>query len=126
MFSIEAHGKLQNATGVVRHSKSMDSPKSLCLRLSCSIVIIIISLLPHSTLSLCTSTPLIFNFGDSNSDTGGLVAGLGYSISSPYGRAFFGRSTGRLSDGRLLIDFSIMYVEFNFASHMESGTSVRS
>jgi len=48
---------------------------------------------------------VIFNFGDSNSDTGGLVAGLGYPIGFPNGRLFFRRSTGRLSDGRLLIDF---------------------
>lgn len=49
--------------------------------------------------------PVIFNFGDSNSDTGGLVAGLGYSINPPYGRTYFRRSTGRMSDGRLMIDF---------------------
>ncbi|CAH8251684.1 unnamed protein product [Arabidopsis lyrata] len=53
----------------------------------------------------CRLPPVIFNFGDSNSDTGGLVAGLGYSIVLPYGRSFFERSTGRLSDGRLVIDF---------------------
>ncbi|TYJ96437.1 GDSL esterase/lipase [Cucumis melo var. makuwa] len=49
--------------------------------------------------------PVIFNFGDSNSDTGGLVAGLGFPVLLPNGRSFFRRSTGRLSDGRLLIDF---------------------
>ncbi|KAM0994711.1 hypothetical protein EV2_010519 [Malus domestica] len=48
--------------------------------------------------------PIIFNFGDSNSDTGGLVAGLGFSVNPPYGRTFFRRSTGRLSDGRLVLD----------------------
>ncbi|XP_047962397.1 GDSL esterase/lipase At1g09390-like isoform X2 [Salvia hispanica] len=59
--------------------------------------------LAHS--STCTNPPIIFNFGDSNSDTGGLLAGLGIPIRFPNGRAFFRRSTGRLSDGRLLIDF---------------------
>ncbi|EOA36554.1 hypothetical protein CARUB_v10011694mg [Capsella rubella] len=53
----------------------------------------------------CQSPPVIFNFGDSNSDTGGLTAGLGYYIGLPNGRSFFRRSTGRLSDGRLVIDF---------------------
>ncbi|CAH8381971.1 unnamed protein product [Eruca vesicaria subsp. sativa] len=53
----------------------------------------------------CQTPPVIFNFGDSNSDTGGLVAGLGNFIGLPNGRLYFRRSTGRLSDGRLLIDF---------------------
>ncbi|THU70024.1 hypothetical protein C4D60_Mb08t20630 [Musa balbisiana] len=42
----------------------------------------------------------LFNFGDSISDTGNVVlAGL------PYGMTYFGRPTGRCSDGRLVIDF---------------------
>ncbi|KAI3980798.1 hypothetical protein MKX01_025363 [Papaver californicum] len=49
--------------------------------------------------------PVIFSFGDSNTDTGGLVAGLGYNVNLPNGRSFFRSSTGRLSDGRLIIDF---------------------
>ncbi|XP_042488579.1 GDSL esterase/lipase At1g09390-like [Macadamia integrifolia] len=53
----------------------------------------------------CKRKAVIFNFGDSNSDTGGLAAGLGYNITLPYGRAFFRRSTGRFSDGRLVLDF---------------------
>ena len=61
--------------------------------------------LPSSVLSLCKNPPVIFSFGDSNSDTGGLVAGLGYTVNLPNGRTFFRRSTGRLSDGRLIIDF---------------------
>ncbi|KAM1473580.1 hypothetical protein ACFX2I_029694 [Malus domestica] len=28
--------------------------------------------------------PIIFNFGDFNSDTGRLVAGLGFSVQTPY------------------------------------------
>ncbi|KAF3455370.1 hypothetical protein FNV43_RR05821 [Rhamnella rubrinervis] len=56
-------------------------------------------------VSHCKNKPIIFNFGDSNSDTGGLLAGLGFPVNYPNGRTFFRRSTGRLSDGRLLIDF---------------------
>uniref|UniRef100_A0A7C8ZES2 GDSL esterase/lipase n=1 Tax=Opuntia streptacantha TaxID=393608 RepID=A0A7C8ZES2_OPUST len=53
----------------------------------------------------CEEAPVIFSFGDSNADTGGLAAGLGFPVNPPNGRSFFGRSTGRLSDGRLVIDF---------------------
>lgn len=49
--------------------------------------------------------PVIFNFGDSNSDTGGLAAANGFSFGYPYARAFFHQPTGRLSDGRLILDF---------------------
>ncbi|XP_027108002.1 GDSL esterase/lipase At1g09390 isoform X1 [Coffea arabica] len=72
--------------------------------------------LPNSVLGECKNPPVIFNFGDSNSDTGGLVAGLGYSINFPNGRTFFRRSTGRLSDGRLIIDFLCQSVYTTFLS----------
>lgn len=48
--------------------------------------------------------PAIFNFGDSNSDTGGYNAALA-EIPSPYGETFFKQPSGRASDGRLIIDF---------------------
>jgi hypothetical protein len=51
------------------------------------------------------SEVVVFNFGDSNSDTGGAVAIMGIPIASPEGRAFFGHPTGRLSDGRVVLDF---------------------
>ncbi|KAL6964617.1 hypothetical protein U1Q18_035667, partial [Sarracenia purpurea var. burkii] len=65
-------------------------------------------------LKKCKIPPVIFNFGDSNSDTGGLVAGLGFPVNSPNGRAFFRTSTGRLSDGRLVIDFLCQSVNTSF------------
>ncbi|KAG9141207.1 hypothetical protein Leryth_001691 [Lithospermum erythrorhizon] len=46
----------------------------------------------------------IFNFGDSNSDTGGGSAAL-REIPPPNGITFFGVPSGRACDGRLLIDF---------------------
>ncbi|WOH14242.1 hypothetical protein DCAR_0933759 [Daucus carota subsp. sativus] len=77
--------------------------------------------LPSSVLSLCKNPPVIFNFGDSNSDTGGLVAGLGYTVNLPNGRTFFRRSTGRLSDGRLIIDFLCQNVNTSYLSpYLES------
>jgi phospholipase/lecithinase/hemolysin len=48
--------------------------------------------------------PAIYNFGDSNSDTGGISAAF-EPIRDPYGQGFFHRPTGRDSDGRLTIDF---------------------
>uniref|UniRef100_A0A7C8ZMS3 Alpha-L-fucosidase n=1 Tax=Opuntia streptacantha TaxID=393608 RepID=A0A7C8ZMS3_OPUST len=48
--------------------------------------------------------PAIFNFGDSNSDTGGLSAAF-RPVPPPYGETFFGAPAGRNSDGRLIIDF---------------------
>lgn len=48
--------------------------------------------------------PAIYNFGDSNSDTGGISAAF-VPISAPYGEAFFHRPAGRDSDGRLIVDF---------------------
>lgn len=53
----------------------------------------------------CKRPPVLFNFGDSNSDTGGFNAAFGYTSNPPYGRAFFHRPTGRFCDGRLVIDF---------------------
>ncbi|KAF5454215.1 hypothetical protein F2P56_023897 [Juglans regia] len=72
--------------------------------------------LPHPVLCQCKRPPVIFNFGDSNSDTGGLVAGLGFPVNFPNGRTFFRRSTGRLSDGRLLIDLLCQSLNAGFLS----------
>ncbi|XVF63213.1 hypothetical protein PTKIN_Ptkin09bG0069800 [Pterospermum kingtungense] len=48
--------------------------------------------------------PAVYNFGDSNSDTGACNAALS-EIPSPYGQTFFKQPSGRASDGRLIIDF---------------------
>jgi hypothetical protein len=53
--------------------------------------------------------PAIFNFGDSNSDTGGLSATL-ITPTPPYGETYFHMPAGRFSDGRLMIDFMGTYV----------------
>lgn len=50
--------------------------------------------------------PAVFNFGDSNSDTGDLIAaGIGDPLLPPNGQTYFSRPAGRFSDGRLIIDF---------------------
>ncbi|CAI9102291.1 OLC1v1000534C1 [Oldenlandia corymbosa var. corymbosa] len=58
-----------------------------------------------TTNSMDFNYPAVFNFGDSNSDTGGLVAGLGDSLLSPNGETYFKKPAGRFCDGRLIIDF---------------------
>ncbi|OMO77787.1 Lipase, GDSL [Corchorus capsularis] len=49
--------------------------------------------------------PAVFNFGDSNSDTGGIVAGKAFPLIPPNGETYFLKPSGRLCDGRLIIDF---------------------
>ncbi|CAK8533652.1 unnamed protein product [Lathyrus sativus] len=48
--------------------------------------------------------PAIYNFGDSNSDTGAGYAVFA-GVNPPNGISFFGSLSGRSSDGRLIIDF---------------------
>lgn len=48
--------------------------------------------------------PALYNFGDSNSDTGGIAA-IFYPPGPPSGETYFGKPSGRASDGRLIIDF---------------------
>lgn len=43
--------------------------------------------------------------GGCNSDTGGVAAVMGIRIAPPEGRAYFHHPTGRLSDGRVILDF---------------------
>ncbi|KAE8780293.1 GDSL esterase/lipase LIP-4-like [Hordeum vulgare] len=60
--------------------------------------------------------PVVFNFGDSNSDTGGMAAAKGWRIAPPEGRAFFHRPTGRFCDGRLIIDFLCESLNISYLS----------
>ncbi|KAI0510458.1 hypothetical protein KFK09_011060 [Dendrobium nobile] len=65
--------------------------------------------------------PAVFNFGDSNSDTGGLVAGIGDILDPPYGQTYFRRPAGRFCDGRLIIDFLMNAMDLPFSnSYLES------
>ncbi|KAK9063477.1 hypothetical protein SSX86_017347 [Deinandra increscens subsp. villosa] len=71
------------------------------------VLICVTLLLPMSIFSLPECNfPAIFNFGDSNSDTGALTAMFGEAAARPpNGETFFHSPAGRVSDGRLLIDF---------------------
>ncbi|XP_052162855.1 GDSL esterase/lipase ACHE-like isoform X2 [Oryza glaberrima] len=59
--------------------------------------------------------PAIFNFGDSNSDTGGLSALIAV-VPPPFGRTYFGMPAGRFSDGRLTIDFMAQSLGIRYLS----------
>lgn len=71
----------------------------------------------------------VYNFGDSNSDTGAISAALS-QVLPPNGESFFGTPSGRFCDGRLLIDFIgklrfqftvvlyLFYIEFFFLSNL--------
>jgi len=64
---------------------------------------IMISSLISSSYSICDFKG-IFNFGDSNSDTGGFDSAFP-AQPGPYGMTYFKKPVGRSSDGRLIVDF---------------------
>ncbi|KAE8698947.1 Esterase [Hibiscus syriacus] len=69
-------------------------------------VLTLVNLNPPSVVNAKTPChfPAVFNFGDSNSDTGGLSAAFGQAP-PPNGMSYFGHPVGRYCDGRLVIDF---------------------
>ncbi|XP_075659146.1 GDSL esterase/lipase At3g26430-like [Castanea sativa] len=67
-------------------------------------LIISLALLPNPTISTKCSFPAIFNFGASNADTGGYSALFG-QVPPPNGETYFHTPSGRICDGRLVIDF---------------------
>lgn len=85
----------------------MDSVKPFCV----VIMVLVLGLtgIPMAVMCDVDSTercefPALYNFGDSNSDTGGISAAM-KMVSPPNGETFFGHPSGRFCDGRLIIDF---------------------
>ncbi|KAL0540820.1 hypothetical protein IC582_020835 [Cucumis melo] len=70
--------------------------------------------------------PAVYNFGDSNSDTGGISAAFNV-IESPNGMTFFGHPSGRACDGRLIVDFIAEKLKFPYLNaYLDSvGTNFR-
>ncbi|KAL3526054.1 hypothetical protein ACH5RR_014426 [Cinchona calisaya] len=70
--------------------------------------------------------PALYNFGDSNSDTGGRSAALDVLL-PPNGETFFKAPSGRFSDGRLILDFMAEKLGFPYLSaYLDSiGTNFR-
>ncbi|KAI5654084.1 hypothetical protein M9H77_31271 [Catharanthus roseus] len=84
------------------------------------------SMIDLASSSSSCEFPAIYNFGDSNSDTGAMAAAF-YPMILPAGETYFGRAAGRASDGRLIIDFIAEHVGLPFLSaYLDSiGTSYR-
>ncbi|KAL5864262.1 hypothetical protein ACOSQ3_001776 [Xanthoceras sorbifolium] len=70
--------------------------------------------------------PALYNFGDSNSDTGGLSAAI-TEVPPPNGETFFKHPSGRFCDGRLIIDFIAENLKLPYLSaYLDSiGTNFR-
>ncbi|CAL9055974.1 GDSL esterase/lipase At1g54790-like [Musa acuminata AAA Group] len=76
---------------------------------------ICVSLLLSPASGIDFDYPAVFNFGDSNSDTGDLIAaGIGDPLLPPNGRAYFSKPAGRFCDGRLIIDFLMDAMDMPF------------
>lgn len=59
--------------------------------------------------------PAMYNFGDSNSDTGAISAAF-KALPWPFGMTFFRKPAGRDCDGRLLVDFIAEQLGFPYLS----------
>ncbi|CAL9061615.1 unnamed protein product [Musa banksii] len=80
--------------------KELSTLAFVCLPRKMELLVLFFVLTSSFDISVSQRYNALFNFGDSLSDTGNVV------ISSlPYGMTYFGRATGRASDGRLVIDF---------------------
>ncbi|KAL9233280.1 hypothetical protein vseg_008301 [Gypsophila vaccaria] len=79
-------------------------------------VLILASMLTPSVRSTDFNYPAVFNFGDSNSDTGNLVASGIEGMDSPYGQTYFQKPSGRYCDGRLIIDFLMDAMDLPFVN----------
>lgn len=75
-----------------------------------SLAMLALLMIPPFVSPTTFSYPAVFNFGDSNSDSGGLVAGMGEQLDPPNGQTFFKKPSGRFCDGRLIIDFLSTYI----------------
>lgn len=77
--------------------------------ISLSFVLLSVVLLLNAHVGLCRCYKRIFSLGDSIIDTGNFAYLTGNNPSQykelPYGMTYFNRPTGRISDGRVLLDF---------------------
>jgi hypothetical protein len=84
-------------------------------------VLFFLTLARHGSSS--QSYNAIYNFGDSISDTGNLCTGGCPSWLTngqpPYGNTYFGRPTGRCSDGRVFVDFLGKYMYHRRTYHIK-------
>ncbi|XP_065853827.1 GDSL esterase/lipase At1g54790-like isoform X2 [Euphorbia lathyris] len=84
-------------------------------------IVTLIYILPCIADTINFDYPAVFNFGDSNSDTGDLAAGLGFLIDPPNGQNYFKTPSGRYCDGRLIVDFLMDAMDLPFLNpYLES------
>ncbi|KAI3449240.1 hypothetical protein Pfo_005905 [Paulownia fortunei] len=76
-------------------------------------MVLLVIMVPRSSAKCAFEA--IFNFGDSNSDTGGFYAAFP-SQQPPNGMTYFSKPTGRPTDGRLYIDFLAQALGLPFLS----------
>ncbi|XP_010553740.1 PREDICTED: GDSL esterase/lipase At1g54790 isoform X1 [Tarenaya hassleriana] len=82
---------------------------------------VLLSFFSHPVLSISLKFPAIFNFGDSNSDTGNLISAGIESLNPPHGQSYFKIPSGRYSDGRLIVDFLMDAMDMPFLNaYLES------
>ncbi|XP_044479063.1 GDSL esterase/lipase At3g27950-like [Mangifera indica] len=95
------------------------------IKLIFMLIILVLALLGGASSKRC-QFPAIYNFGDSNSDTGGISASMS-PVNPPYGETFFGHPAGRFCDGRLIIDFIAENLKLPYLSaYLDSiGTNFR-
>ncbi|KAL8494998.1 hypothetical protein ACS0TY_019239 [Phlomoides rotata] len=77
------------------------SSSSLRLNL---VILAVITAMAAPTMDAKCAFKAIFNFGDSNSDTGGFYAAFP-AERLPFGMTYFKKPTGRATDGRVILDF---------------------
>ncbi|XP_057547097.1 GDSL esterase/lipase At5g14450-like isoform X2 [Amaranthus tricolor] len=86
---------------------------------SVTVLIILVKFLSLTITTIAVAEsckiPAIYNFGDSNSDTGSDSSVFG-RVSSPNGITYFGKPSGRYCDGRLIIDFIAEELELPYLS----------
>lgn len=89
-----------------------------CTFRSLTLLLIILSV---AVTAVDFNYPAVFNFGDSNSDTGNLVAGMVERLDPPHGQTYFQKPSGRFCDGRLIIDFLMDAMDIPFLNaYLES------
>lgn len=74
----------------------------------------LISIFLTLTSAIHFNYPVVFNFGDSNSDTGELISAGIESLNPPNGQSYFQTPSGRYCDGRLIVDFLMDAMDLPF------------
>ncbi|KAJ3676315.1 hypothetical protein LUZ60_003727 [Juncus effusus] len=116
LFSSLAHPLTQPALFSNTPNKATAPKQKIIIQNTAMILLFCLLLLPLVASGEIDhfNYPAVFNFGDSNSDTGGRVATGLESINPPYGETFFGHPVGRFCDGRLIIDFLLDAMDMPF------------